>query len=195
MNRTEKTEVEIRRSRSLWPWLMAVIFAFTGILLSCESGKTTQDEPAEKGAESEGAGEGDEPVEESADNPALVDGEGGENAVGDATDGAVGDETDEEDPPQSGARFDDQGRPLNPEPDAEWVACEQDEDCSVIELECCDHCNGGRAMAVNQKFKDEAIAELADDDCDDVMCTMMACPDLLPYCAAGTCETKDADFP
>jgi len=31
----------------------------------------------------------------------------------------------------------------------EWVACARDADCHAIEMDCCDHCNGGWVLAVN----------------------------------------------
>src|SRR5215467_11310919 len=32
----------------------------------------------------------------------------------------------------------------------EWVSCRSDADCVALEMDCCDHCNGGWVLAVNR---------------------------------------------
>jgi hypothetical protein len=68
------------------------------------------------------------------------------------------------------------------------IACAEDTDCVVVEIGCCDHCNGGEVASVNVAYAEE-VEEYHTRDCgDQVMCTMMACPDELPRCRDGECE-------
>ena len=68
------------------------------------------------------------------------------------------------------------------------IACTKNEDRVVVELGCCDHCNGGRVVAVNSKYVEEVENDYK-DDCSDVhACTMRACPGELPRCRDGECE-------
>jgi len=72
-------------------------------------------------------------------------------------------------------------------PEPAWTACQAASDCVVIELGCCDHCNGGQAFSVNKAHEAEALAALQTKVCDDVDCTALACADLVPTCPSGTC--------
>ncbi len=72
--------------------------------------------------------------------------------------------------------------------DDRWFACEDDADCAVIEIKCCDHCNGGEVRGVNREYVDAASQEFAPNDCGGVACTQMACRPVAPVCsAAGVC--------
>jgi len=77
----------------------------------------------------------------------------------------------------------------------DWQSCEADSECVVVELGCCDHCNGGRVMAVNAEFEEEVAAEMADECAVDHPCTMMACPEEIATCEEGQCtHYPDPDF-
>lgn len=64
--------------------------------------------------------------------------------------------------------------------------CKADDDCVVIETGCCDHCNGGKAVA----YPKSAGAPKREEPCTDRACTELACGPALPHCNAGKCEVK-----
>jgi len=69
----------------------------------------------------------------------------------------------------------------------EWFTCVADEECTVIELKCCDYCNGGEALAVAKGHAADAKAALGTQDCGGMMCTEEACQPLKASCNAGHC--------
>ncbi len=75
--------------------------------------------------------------------------------------------------------------------DSVWTACDTDAKCSAVELDCCDYCNGGTAVAVRR----DAIGELRDRfmrlPCNEVECTDLSCAPLHARCAEGTCRLVD----
>ena len=77
----------------------------------------------------------------------------------------------------------------------DWQACEADEDCTVVELGCCDHCNGGRTTATHKDFAEE-IKEIMGDECEeDHACTLIGCAPVLARCNGGRCEGyEDSDW-
>ena len=64
-------------------------------------------------------------------------------------------------------------------------ACIQKDDCVAVETQCCDHCNGGEAVAVNAKHAE--AYEKPDPACSGVACTEMACAQVQVDCVAGAC--------
>jgi hypothetical protein len=79
---------------------------------------------------------------------------------------------------------------LDPKP-APMVACVTDEDCTVVEMGCCDHCNGGWQMAVNTKYVDHAMT-WHESECETAACTRMACEETLsPVCDGGVCARRE----
>lgn len=73
----------------------------------------------------------------------------------------------------------------------ERQACGADEDCAVVELECCDHCNGGTAVGVHKDVAADVRKEYVPADvCEGKACTLMACPAAEPICRAGRCGVK-----
>lgn len=71
------------------------------------------------------------------------------------------------------------------------IKCSADEDCTMVELGCCDYCNGGRAEAVN-KTNVDLVEERYGATCSETYtCTLMACPRLLARCNMDTnkCES------
>ena len=81
------------------------------------------------------------------------------------------------------------GKHLSLEP--KWTACEADAECSAVELDCCDYCNGGTAVAVRR----DAVGALRDRfmrlPCNLTECTDLACAPLSARCAGGTCTLVD----
>lgn len=75
--------------------------------------------------------------------------------------------------------------------DPGWTACDADAVCSAIELDCCDYCNGGTAVAVRR----DAVGALRDRfsrlPCNEVQCTDLACAPLGARCDEGTCQLVD----
>lgn len=58
----------------------------------------------------------------------------------------------------------------------ERQACGTDADCAVVEIECCDHCNGGTVVGVHLDSADGVRAEYAGpNECKGTACTQMAC--------------------
>lgn len=79
-----------------------------------------------------------------------------------------------------------------PEPlPAAFTTCEVAEDCKVVELGCCDSCNGGTAVAVRVDHEAEAVDTYA-QACDgiDMVCTEMACAPLYTECIENTCTLQ-----
>lgn len=69
----------------------------------------------------------------------------------------------------------------------ERQACSADADCAVVELGCCDHCNGGQVAGVHRDFAGEVHASYA-GDCGGTACTLMACVEQpTAVCQAGMC--------
>ena len=67
--------------------------------------------------------------------------------------------------------------------DGAATACKVDGDCVVVETACCDHCNGGKAMAFNKAAADAHRPT----GCEATMCTEMACGKAIAACASGVC--------
>ena len=58
----------------------------------------------------------------------------------------------------------------------ERQACTVDKDCVAVELDCCDHCNGGRVLGVHRDFATDVRKEQAPaSECGMAKCTKMAC--------------------
>ena len=72
----------------------------------------------------------------------------------------------------------------------ERQACAADTDCAVVELGCCDHCNGGKVAGVHKDFAADVHTSYA-GDCSGTACTLMACMEQpSAVCQAGTCAVK-----
>lgn len=70
---------------------------------------------------------------------------------------------------------------------AKWYACTADADCAAVEVMCCDHCNGGKAVAANKAFSAEVKAALGPKSCDAVACTEKGCAPVQTDCYLGKC--------
>ncbi len=75
------------------------------------------------------------------------------------------------------------------EPTADQLTCDADSDCVALELGCCNHCNGGRVLAVNKQGAKEFAAH-KQAPCDDFVCTRKMCRPEKVRCAQGTCRLK-----
>lgn len=85
-------------------------------------------------------------------------------------------------PPDDDARFD------------ERQACAADADCVVVEVECCDQCNGGLAVGIHRDHAAEVrAAYVPADECADVACTLMACEPATAFCRQGVCGLRRGD--
>jgi hypothetical protein len=78
---------------------------------------------------------------------------------------------------------------LAPDP---MFSCVQDRDCTVVEMGCCDRCNGGWQLAVSRDLEDEATATWHDRMCSEAACTTFACRmELTPICDGGVCARRE----
>lgn len=74
------------------------------------------------------------------------------------------------------------------------TTCTDDNDCKLVEMQCCDSCNGGDVWAVNAAHADEAKARYGkacgkDQRCGDRLCT----PEPTAVCRLGSCATQTGD--
>jgi len=76
--------------------------------------------------------------------------------------------------------------PANPL-SSDFRACEVDEDCVIVELGCCDECNGGTAVAVRSGQEQAALDEYGQTGCNGVDCTLLACNPLAAECQSDLC--------
>lgn len=78
-----------------------------------------------------------------------------------------------------------------PTDDAALVACTVDADCEVVEMGCCDACNGGFYMSIAKTHHAAAIARWHETDCSGA-CTERACEwHEAPVCDAGVCARME----
>jgi hypothetical protein len=58
----------------------------------------------------------------------------------------------------------------------------------MVELECCDHCNGGTAVGVHRDFEAEVKKDYVGEvECGGVACTRRGCETPTPVCRDGQC--------
>lgn len=77
--------------------------------------------------------------------------------------------------------------PELPLPD-EYTTCAVDEDCTTVQLGCCDHCNGGTIVATNADSQQEVEDEYSERCADDHMCSLVGCETPEAACEGATCE-------
>ncbi|MCB9691542.1 MAG: hypothetical protein H6736_06990 [Alphaproteobacteria bacterium] len=77
---------------------------------------------------------------------------------------------------------------------ADLLACEQPSDCVIVELGCCDHCNGGFALSVRADKASEVTDTYSETCGANTACTEMACAELLPTCSNNVCGSEEAVF-
>ncbi len=71
--------------------------------------------------------------------------------------------------------------------DEKYLDCNTATDCKVLEVGCCDICNGGGGIAVNKVFADEAYKKYKKICSPNWICTAMACPPPVAYCKDKKC--------
>jgi hypothetical protein len=72
-----------------------------------------------------------------------------------------------------------------------WFSCRTDGDCTIVEMGCCDRCNGGWVMSVARAHVAPATARYKEQACTGV-CTDRGCvDDPIPICKAGTCARRE----
>ena len=73
---------------------------------------------------------------------------------------------------------------------ADLFACQTDPDCTAIETKCCDHCNGGQALAVAKASEAQAKATFGPTACTGVACTEKACSPAKVACINKKCDLE-----
>ncbi|MCO4772475.1 MAG: hypothetical protein KDA24_20750 [Deltaproteobacteria bacterium] len=77
---------------------------------------------------------------------------------------------------------------------AEYTACDGPEDCTVVELGCCDACNGGTARSVASDQAD-AVTDRYSEQCQPGYgCNLMGCAAWLTTCDEGVCGLERGDL-
>ncbi len=71
---------------------------------------------------------------------------------------------------------------------------ETDEQCVVLQLGCCDHCNGGRAVAVRADAADDVQATYVESCTPGTACTEMGCAPLTAECIEDRCVTVQGEL-
>lgn len=82
------------------------------------------------------------------------------------------------------------GNPDYPPPDplpAELTTCDVPEDCVVVELGCCDACNGGVVVAVHADHAAETRDTYSERCSGNTACTLVACAPNTADCIDSTC--------
>lgn len=69
----------------------------------------------------------------------------------------------------------------------EFRACVVDEDCTIVELGCCDECNGGFAVSATLGEEEAVLDEYGEGACGGTDCTLLGCNPLVPRCSNGLC--------
>ncbi len=76
--------------------------------------------------------------------------------------------------------------PPSPLP-ADLVTCSAPADCVIVELVCCDACNGGTAVAVRADMA-TSVRDTYSETCpNDVACTELGCAPTVADCVADVC--------
>jgi hypothetical protein len=84
-----------------------------------------------------------------------------------------------EDPAHTGKTYD------------ERQACTADVDCVAVDIECCDWCNGGRAVGVHRDFAAEVRSNyVPPHECQRIACTEKACVAPAPFCSNQVCGLR-----
>ena len=78
---------------------------------------------------------------------------------------------------------------------ASLFACDVADDCVVMDMGCCDYCNGGWALAVADGQQEAATAQYGADHCGPVACTKKACSPWFAVCQEGMCALADEPGP
>jgi len=74
------------------------------------------------------------------------------------------------------------------------IECDVDSDCTVLELGCCDSCNGGWSASVNKDYADGVTDRNHDTCAGNEICTDMWCGHSFPRCENNTCTSRTEDW-
>ncbi len=69
----------------------------------------------------------------------------------------------------------------------EYTACDSPEDCVVVELGCCDECNGGEARSVNGDHANAVIDRYSETCGPGTACTEIGCAAWVTTCERNVC--------
>jgi hypothetical protein len=84
--------------------------------------------------------------------------------------------------------------PTQADIDPMYTDCSGGEACVIVQLGCCDHCNGGAAVSVTAG-SETAVMDAYGQSCrPPVACTEMACAPRIAECEAGVCVSVEASF-
>lgn len=86
--------------------------------------------------------------------------------------------------PTSGGGSTRTGADVKPDPSAQ--ACQTTDDCVVVEVACCDHCNGGQAEAFNNAHADSHRPK----NCENTACTRRGCGAATAACVNNLCKVE-----
>ena len=78
--------------------------------------------------------------------------------------------------------------------DAALTACSEPTDCVVVELGCCDQCNGGTAVSVNTASADQVREDFSESCEEGTACTELGCAPWVTTCDSGTCGAERDDL-
>jgi hypothetical protein len=84
-----------------------------------------------------------------------------------------------------------------PPPDvlpADYTACDVPEDCVVVELGCCDACNGGEARSVAADQADAVRTRYTEPCREGQGCTEIGCAAWITTCEGGVCGLERGEF-
>jgi hypothetical protein len=72
-----------------------------------------------------------------------------------------------------------------------WFSCRGDGDCTIVEMGCCDRCNGGWVLSVARAHVAAATVHYKEQSCQGD-CTRRGCvDDPIAICKAGTCARRE----
>ena len=83
--------------------------------------------------------------------------------------------------------------PIPDAPPAEFTACQGHKDCVAVEMGCCDHCNGGKLLAVNVEFAG-SLDPWKETGCEMIGCTKIGCGPVEAVCNSGVCAWQQQDL-
>ena len=78
--------------------------------------------------------------------------------------------------------------------EASYTDCADGSACVVVELGCCDSCNGGAAVAVRSDLQQAALDAYGESCNGPTMCTEMGCPPLTAECVDDVCTLLAGEF-
>ncbi len=77
---------------------------------------------------------------------------------------------------------------------AEYTACDAPDDCTVVELGCCDECNGGTARSVATEHAATVAERYAEGCAPGQGCNEMGCAPWATTCEDNVCGLRRTEF-